>query len=73
MRRAYACLKNDFLMTFKWLRKQLSSNIDEAYLDMPNKLFFDCKIGSKKGYMEMPENFYLEILILVRSASISHY
>ena len=73
MRCAYACLKNDFLMTFKWLRKQLSSNIDEAYLDMPNKFFFDCKIGSKKGYMEMPENFYLEILILVRSASISHY
>ena len=40
MRRAYACPKNDFLMTFKWLRKQLSSNIDGACLDMPNKCLF---------------------------------
>ena len=27
------------------------------------QMSFDCKMGSKKGYMEMSENFYLEILI----------
>ena len=33
-----------------------------AYAFQTN-VFFDCKMGSKKGYMEMSENFYLEILI----------
>ena len=59
MRRAYACLTNVFLMTFKWLSRQLSSNIDEACLCVPNKCLFHYKMSLKKGYIEMPENFYL--------------
>ena len=38
MRLALACLTNVFLMTFKYLRSQLSSNIDETYLCMPHKM-----------------------------------
>ena len=33
-----ACLTNVFLMYFKQLRRQLSNNIDEACLCMPNKM-----------------------------------
>ena len=39
----------------------------------PINVFFDYKNESKKGYMEMSENFYFEILFFVLSASISHY
>ena len=39
----------------------------------PINVFFDCKMGSKKGYMEMSKKIYLEVIILVPSASISHY
>ena len=35
--------------------------------------FLTCKMSLKKGYMEMSENFYHEILFFVLSASISHY
>ena len=35
--------------------------------------FLIVKMGAKKGYVEMSENFYLEIIIFVPSASISHY
>ena len=61
-----------FLMTFKWLRRQLSSSINEA-CPCPINVFFDCKMGSKKGYMEMSKKIYLEVIILVPSRSISHY
>ena len=57
-------------MTFKWLRRQLSSNIDDACLCMPNKCLFFFYNESKKGYMEMSENFYLEILFFVLSDSV---
>ena len=61
-------------MTFKWLSRQLSSNIDKVCLCISNKcLFLIFKNESKKGYIEMSEIFYHEILILVLSASISHY
>ena len=71
MMRAYACpTKWLILMTFKWLRRQLSSNIDDACLCMPNKCLFWLYNESKKGYMEMSENFYLEILFFVLSDSV---
>ena len=40
MRFAWACLTNVFLMTFKWLRRELSSSIDEACLCVHNKMIF---------------------------------
>ena len=39
----------------------------------PTNVFFDLYNKSKKGYMEMSENFYFEIVFFVLSASISHY
>ena len=36
-------------------------------------LFLIFKNGSKKGYIEISENFYLELLFFVLGVSISHY
>ena len=43
------CISNVFLMTFKRLRRQLSSNIDEACLCMPNKMKFWWLLSSYVG------------------------
>ena len=61
-------------MTFKWLSRHFSSKIDKVCLCISNKcLFMIYKNESKKRYIEVSENFYHEILILVLSALISHY
>ena len=43
------CISNVFLMTFKRLRRQLSSNIDGACLCMPNKMTFWSHLSSYVG------------------------